>query len=271
MSSAALVFWLQIAAIVGCGLTSFALYRTGLYTRYRWFFWYFLFRIFDNIAVICFIQFIGVKSVEYLWLWVLTTPTFWIFYVAVVLELYRLILAKHPGLYTLGRWGMYLGMTLSVAFSLITLLPRISSTLPARSQRTFQILAVDRGVNFGLAVFLLLTVFCLTFLYPVPLSRNLKLHTVLYTLFFLGGSVGSLLHTFFNLKYADSIDTAFSALCSVCTFMWFFLLSPKGEEVHVRQPKLGPEYEARLLQQIESLNSTLMKVSRSEATSTTVR
>jgi hypothetical protein len=262
MSSAALVFWLQIAAIIGCGLTGFALYRTHLHKRYRWFFWYFLFRIFDNIAATCFIQFLGVKSIEYFWLWVIMTPIFWIFYVAVVLELYRLILAKHPGLYTLGRWGMYLGMTLAVAFSLITLLPRISTTLPARSQRMFQIMAVDRGVTFGLAFFLLLTVFCLTFLYPVPLSRNVKLHAVLYTLFFLGGSVGSLLHTFFNLKYANSIDTAFLAFSSVCTFMWFFFLTPKGEEVRVRLPKLAPDYETRLLEQIESLNATLMKVSR---------
>src|ERR1700737_342516 len=155
MSSAALVFWLQLAAIIGCGLTGFALYRTQLYTRYRWFFWYFLFRIFNNIAGTSFIHFMGVKSTEYFWLWVIMTPTFWIFYVAVVLELYRLILSKHPGLYTLVRWGMYLGITASMAFSLITLLPKISSTLPERSKMMFRIMAVDRGVNFGLAFFLL--------------------------------------------------------------------------------------------------------------------
>ena len=74
--------------------------------------------------------------------------------------------------------------------------------------------------------------------------------------------MGSLLHTFFNLKYANSIDTAFLAFSSVCTFMWFFFLTPKGEEVRVRLPKLAPDYETRLLEQIESLNATLMKVSR---------
>jgi hypothetical protein len=125
---------------------------------------------------------------------------------------------------------------------------------------TYLILAVDRGLTFALVIFVLVMLAMLTF-YPVPLSRNLKVHTVLYTILFLSSTVNALLHSVFGLKYSGSIDAAFMGVASVCIIMWFFLLKPSGERV-AALPRLDPQHESRLLQQIESLNSTLLKVSR---------
>ena len=38
-----------------------------------------------------------------------------VFYVLMVLELYRLVLEKYKGLYSLGRWALYLSLAISVS------------------------------------------------------------------------------------------------------------------------------------------------------------
>jgi hypothetical protein len=261
MSSAAFVLVSQILTVIGCGLTLLVLYRARLHTRYRNFFAFFLFRLVDTLAAVSVIQMFGNRSDAYFYLWITATPLGWVFYVLVVLELYALILEKHPGVYTLGRWGMYLGIGVAVILSGMALLPKIKPAMPQRSFWLFVILGVDRGVTFALVLFVLIMLVMLA-CYPVPLSRNVKVHAVLYTVLFLSSTLNALLHSAFGLKYASSIDAIFMGVSSVCGWMWFFFLRPAGEEVRTRLPELDPEQESRLLHQIESLNTTLLKVSR---------
>ena len=70
------------------------------------------------------------RSTVYFFIWEATQPVGWLFYVAMVFELYRLILARHKGLYTLGRWAMYAGIAISVTLSALALLPRITPAMP---------------------------------------------------------------------------------------------------------------------------------------------
>jgi hypothetical protein len=258
MSSPALVLLFQVLSLLGSGLTVLKLWQTGLSGHYRVFFWYFLFRIPDGIWPL----FLNVKSETYFRSWVLTTPLVWTFYLLIVRELCSLILARHKGMYTLGKWSMYLGVTVSVVLSVLSFLPRIPKATPQRSQIIGYVYAVDRGITFGLAIFLILTVFLLS-IYAITLSRNVIVHTVLFTIFFLSNSLIMLLKTVFGLRLYTTIDTALMGVASVCVFGWFFLLTPKGEEVHQPNfPEMGPEQESRILYQLDSLNSTLLKISK---------
>src|ERR1035437_313351 len=130
MLGPALVTCLQVGSVLGYALTSLKLVRTGLYHRYPVFSCYLAFGALNSTWPL----FLSVSSAWYQYLWVLTEPIYWIFYIWVVLELCRLVLERHRGLYTLGRWAMALGMAISVTLSVLSLLPRVRPANPLRSK-----------------------------------------------------------------------------------------------------------------------------------------
>src|SRR6266576_365911 len=130
MTSVALVSFLKMVSLLGSVLMALQLYRTGLYLRYPIFFVYFIFRILNSIWPF----FLEVSSSLYQQVWVLTEPIEVVFYVLMVVELYKLVLEKYKGLYSLGRWALYLSLAISVGISAITLLPRIKPSMAQRSK-----------------------------------------------------------------------------------------------------------------------------------------
>jgi hypothetical protein len=178
-----------------------------------------------------------------------------------VFELYRLILERHKGLYTLGRWIMYAGIVVSVTVSALALLPRITPQMAQRSRFMGYAVAGERGIDFSLAIFLLLMMFLLSW-YTVPLSRNVVVHAVIYTVFFLSSEMGLILKSAFGLKNLDALNTGLTVMSSVCALAWFFSLSRSGEDVHVRQPWIAPRQEERILHQLDALNAALLHAGR---------
>ena len=102
MSSAALVSCLKAVSLVGSLLMVFHLYRTSLYRRYPIFFAFFIFRIPNSIWPF----FLEITSPLYQQVWILTEPLEFGFYILMVAELYKLVLEKYKGLYTLSRWDL---------------------------------------------------------------------------------------------------------------------------------------------------------------------
>jgi hypothetical protein len=257
MPGNALVLFFQVISLLGSGLTAIKLFRSGLYRRYRVFFWYFVFRVPNGIWPLVF----PTRSAQYFWLYVITLPLDWVFYILVVRELVGLVLAEYKGLYTLGRWAMYFSLAVSVTLSIVSLLVPRFTTTPQRSRGIYLFIATDRGVTFCLAVFLVLMLFLVS-RYPVSLGRNVVVHTALYTIFFLSNTLSGLLKSVFGVRLYAAADTGLMGVAAACVFAWFFLLSPSGEEIHVHLPSYGPESEKRILLQLDSLNRTLLKVSR---------
>ena len=68
MSAAALIVVLQVVSLLGSALTAWKLLHTGLYRRYRFFFYYFLFRIPNTIWPL----FPNSKTKLYFFFWVAT-------------------------------------------------------------------------------------------------------------------------------------------------------------------------------------------------------
>jgi hypothetical protein len=265
MPGAALLLGIQWVSLLGAFLTAAKLYRSGLYRRYRVFFAYFLFRV----PIAAYPLLIHVKSPVYFYIWVFTTPLVWAFYVAVVLELCRLVLERHRGLYTLGKWAMWAGMAVSVTLSVLSVLAKFQAAPPQKRSRSLlpsiigYFLAADRGVTFCLAIFLLLMLLLLS-RYPVRLSRNVVLHTTLYTIFFLSNTLGVILLSVFGKDLFTAIDAVMMGISALCILAWLIFLTPKGEEVRVDIPRFAPENEERILYHLDALNSTLLKVSRKE-------
>jgi hypothetical protein len=188
----------------------------------------------------------------------------------VVLELCGLVLTRHQGIFTLGKWAMYAGMAISVTLSILSLLAGFNAAPAQRSQSLTNsimkyFLAADRGVTFCLAIFLILMLLLLS-RYPVPLSRNVVLHAAIYTFFFFGNSLSDILADVFGVHLFTIIDTCLTGITALCILAWLLFLNLKGEEVRVHVPRLTPENEKRILYHLDSLNSTLLKVAHIETT-----
>ena len=259
MSSAALVSSFQLISAIFSVVVVVKLFLSGLYRKYRIFFIYFLFRVPFQLVTWHFSDHTNTRA--YLDLWLYTEPFVILFYVLVVLELYRLVLERYKGLYTLGRWAMYVALAISVTVSLLTLLPRIAPSTSEPSKRLFEEIAVERGVDLSLVLFILL-IFLFLGRYPVTLSRNVIVHTVIYSIFFLSETLVLLLRTLFGWDWRDRMNLVLTGIGAACTIAWSLLLSARGEEVQLRTPELRPESEERILQQLDALNATLLKVSR---------
>ncbi|HWB87042.1 MAG TPA: hypothetical protein VG675_23065 [Bryobacteraceae bacterium] len=258
LSGAAVVTTLQILAVVGCILTSAKLFATKLSKKYRILFAYLIFR---SILTCIFLSLSDVSSQLYLKVWIVTEPFVWLFYALLVRELYSLVLERHRGLYTIGRWFLYAGMSVSIFISALTFLPHIHRGISQRSAVLGYYMAVERGIDFSLLIFLLLLLFWLT-RYPVPLSRNVLVHGAAYSIVFLSGSVGVFARAALGLQISGAVNTFLMGVFPACVLIWLLFLTPKGEEVQMSIPHFSPEQEKRILSKLDSLNETLLKATR---------
>jgi hypothetical protein len=96
----------------------------------------------------------------------------------------------------------------------------------------------------------------------VPLSRNVVVHTVIFAVFFLTDALVLLWRTLLGYHVNNIFNVVSTAISSACAIAWWLMLSAKGEEVRAQTPQLRPDSEERILQQLDVLNATLLKVSR---------
>ena len=259
-SSATIVYGLELLTVATCTLTAVKLGFTGLYRRYRALFCFLILRsLFFVVAL--FVLGGDLGSGAYQKFWLAFTPISWIIDILVVLELYSLVLEKHRGLLTLGRWVQYAGLALAIFISGLSLLPSIRGGVAQKSAILDYYYAIERGIDLSLVVFLVFILFWLT-RYPVPLSRNVVVHSLVYSTLFFSNTLGLLARVFFGFQLSRPVSTFILGIFAACTLVWLVLLNEKGEEVRVNVPHFGPEQEQRILSQLEALNSTLLKVSR---------
>jgi hypothetical protein len=230
MTSVALVLFLKAVSLLCCVLMALKLYRTGLYHRFPVFFAFLIFRIPNSFWPL----FLETSSPLYQKVWVLTEP--------------------------LGRWALYFSLALAVSISAITLLPRIKPSMPQRSRIMFYVLATERGIQTGLAIFIIL-ILCFLSLFPVRLSRNVRVHSLVFSTFFLSGTFVLLMRSLFGMHLADVVNTILLAVTATSLVAWLVLLRTSGED-SVRAPvPIEPEHESRLLAHLDSLNTALLRTS----------
>ena len=256
MTGAVLVPCLQVVLLLGSVLMVLMLYRTGLYRRYPIFFVFFIFRIPNGIWPL----FLAVSSPLYQQVWVLTEPLGLGFYILMVVELYRLVLEKYKGLFTLGRWALYVSLAISVSISAISLLPRIKPDMPQRSKVMFYMLAAERGIHTGLAIFIVL-ILCFLSLFPVRLSRNVRVHALVFSIFFLSHTFVALMRSLFGMHLADAVNTILMGITALSVVAWLALLRVAGEESRGAEAPYGQAEESRLLMHLDSLNAALLRAS----------
>ncbi len=254
MPSADLSIILQILCLAGAALLVLRLAVTGLWRKYPFFFGYFIFRILNTLWPL----WVPNRTPGYEKWWIRTEPISWIFHVLVVVELCRLVLQRHKGIYSLLRWAMYGAVALAITISILTVIPKFRPAAQWDTKRLVIWFAAARGVDFALGIFLLLILFFLS-RYPVQLNRNILLHAALYTVFFFGGAFVVFFRTFFGSSVSQTTNLILQFVSAACIFGWVFLLTRKGELVQSSFRHIDPRHEQLALRQLESLNATLLK------------
>jgi hypothetical protein len=232
------------------------LQRTGLYRHYPIFFAFFIFRIPNSIWPL----FLAVTSPLYQQVWVLTDPIGLGFYVLMVVELYKLVLEKYKGLYSLGRWALYVSLAISVGISAISLLPQIKPSMPQRSKIMIYVLATERGIDTGLAILIVL-ILCFLSFFPVKLSRNVRMHALVFSIFFLSNTFVLLMRSLFGMRLGNEMNTILMGITAASVVAWLTLLRTAGEDARLAPVPFGEQHESRLLAHLDTLNAALLRAS----------
>lgn len=228
----------------------------GLVRPYRAFFSYLVLIVLRNAFTLP----LDVSGPAYRIIWKVTQPLVWVLYTIIVLELCSLIFKEYRGIQVLGRRVVYGCLVLSVLVSMLILTPIWrNSGEPILSTPRF--LMVERGIDSALVLLLLLLLVFLALL-PIPLSRNVVIHSVLYAAFFMASSLGIFIVNMTSFETGRIIGTCLMGVSSLCLIAWITLLSREGESklAAFRKP-LPTAYEQMLVDQLSSINATLLRAS----------
>src|SRR5450755_1308644 len=247
---ARIIDWLIVA---GTAILSVRLLAAGLHRRYRIFWLYLIFATLH----------LGVRgtlkqgSDLYQKIWVLTEPLEWFFYVLVVLEIYALVLQDYRGLATVGRWALIVAMVVALLASAISLMVPSQSTPQGHLMLYYYV--AERAVYFSLVVFLI-SILGFLMQYPITLSRNIMVHSIVFSVYFLANTV---LYSFLSMRGLAILPMVTNALSTVtlgAVCAWLVMLNPAGETRKVSlRPHWMPGNEEQLVGQLNLLNAALLR------------
>jgi hypothetical protein len=249
---------LDLLILAGIAILSVRLYVTGLHHRYRVFFFYLIFATLRNGVVVS----IGQQSNTYQKIFVLTEPLEWLFLVLVVLEIYALVLQDYRGLSTAGRWALITAVIIALLASGLSLMAPSQAMFIQRSHLMRYYYVAERAVYFSLAVFLL-SILSLLMQYPITLSRNIVVHSMVFSVYFLGNSLIYLLLSMRGKGSIPMVSWALSGITLAAVGAWLVLLNPAGELRKLRlRPQWMPGREEQLVSQLNHLNAALLRATR---------
>jgi len=241
--------------IVANATAALRLYQLDLNRVYRFFFAYLVLTTARSLLLLPF----NVRENTYGLIYLATLPILWVFYILIVLELYSLVLQNYSGIYSLGRWTLYGALFFSVTVSVLTLIPSWGNEA---SKLLFWCTTVERGVDFSLVIFLLLILIFLT-RYPVALNRNIIVHCIVYTVFFLCTSMTILVRNVVGHELMRQLKNVLQVISAGCYLVWIFFLTRAGESrVTMLRHNWTPDDEQRLIEQLNNINDTLLRAAR---------
>lgn len=250
-----MVIVFNILIVAGDLLLAFRLFRSGLFRHYRSFFGFLVFEALRGMVMAA----LNSSSFAYQRVWVLTEPLEWLMYVVVVLEIYALVLKDYRGLATAGRWSLIAAVAISMIAAALTLLAPWHASHQSRLM-TYYYLA-ERAVYFSLAIFLV-TILVLLMRYPIVLTRNIVAHSVIFSIYFLSGTVLYQLLNLGGMRVLSVVSYGLAMVNLAVLGGWLLLLNPAGEDRKQQmRPAWMPGREEDLVLQLNNLNMALLRLS----------
>jgi uncharacterized membrane protein YcgQ (UPF0703/DUF1980 family) len=120
----------------------------------------------------------------------------------------------------------------------------------------------ERAVYFSLVVFLL-SILGLLMQYPITLSRNIVVHSMVFSVYFLCNTVLYLLLSMRGYAVIFQIVDALSVITLGAVGAWLVMLNPAGELRKLTlRPQWMPGREEELVSQLNHLNAALLRATR---------
>ena len=249
--------WLSYAEPVAASILIVRLWAEGLLPRYRFFAAY----------LICFLAELPIlltvsqKSGRYFQTYVVVESVLWFFQICVIIELFSLVLKDYPGIARTGR--RFIGMAFAAAVVVsLSLAAAHHETGPGRFPILEQYLLVARVVAFTILAFLLLLLAFL-FWFPAPLSRNVLVYAIGFSVYF---SCRALTRLAGNLMGPDEfllLSAISLGIVLGCLSLWILFLTRRGEVLDVTVGhRWQPEHGPALVRRLESINEALLRTAR---------
>jgi len=249
--------WLWTLAICAYAILLLKLSSHKLCGAYRFFCLYLGFRIARSVLL----STLTYGTNTYFQVWAVSAPVLWLLYVLVVLELYSLVLRNYKGIATLGRWTLMGALGLSILLSALSLVADMSNATDS-NRMILYFNAVERGVVSSLVIFLLLITGFLAWC-PVPLSRNVIVHSVVYSVYFLSMTMGLLWRNVTGHAVNNTVNLVLLAVSVSCLLVWILFLNRQGEQTTVvLRQHWRPEQEELLVGRLSAINATLLRSAR---------
>jgi hypothetical protein len=248
---------LVILSLVAYAILLLRLRSAGLTTTYRWFCGYVAAQFLRTLVLFL----IPPRTNVYGWIFLLTQPVLWLFYSMTVNELYALVLTNYSGIARFGRRALQYALLAAILISSATLAADVAAESEAyRLLRAANVM--ERALVSTLLIFLLLMAVFVT-VYPVELSRNLVVHTIVFALYFFSKNVGLLLRNVLGPAATRTVSASFGAAACLCLFAWIISMNRKGQTRLISFRRVWrDEDERRLLDKLEELNGTLVRSGR---------
>jgi hypothetical protein len=121
-------------------------------------------------------------------------------------------------------------------------------------------LATERGIDTGLAIFIVL-ILCFLSFFPIRLSRNVRMHALVFSIFFLSNTFVLLMKSLFGMRLWYEVNTILLGITAASVVAWLTLLRTAGEDSSRAPIRFGQEQESRLLAHLDTLNAALLRAS----------
>ena len=228
--------------------------RGGLHRTFVWFFRFLWFSVVESAVAFP----LDPNTNVYAWVYLVSQPLGWLLNILVVLELYSLLLRGHPGIASVGRWALSIAFGLSVVISLLTLWPDLNHPFGQYPLLVFYSV-IERGLVSSLLIFLLFIAVFLVW-YPIPLTRNLVVHANVFAVYFFASTLALFVRNLTGFEMTRGVSTVLMAVSAICLLLWVIWLNRQGEKrMVVLRPRWCPEDEEKLMQQMDALNSALLR------------
>lgn len=205
--------------------------------------------------------FFGVQSVPYFYTFIVVEPLLNVAYLLMVWELFSVIFRDYAGLRSLSRWVMGGAAALGAGFSLVML--GVVATQPHLKTWVPRLAVFERTVTSALVVFIIILLFFIS-RYPIKLSRNSIVQSLLCSLWFLIDATYCLLWAVLPSRYSLQLDNIQIAAQGLMFLSWATLLSQAGQQQPGRvRRNISPEREKALIGELDALNDSLMRAGRS--------
>lgn len=255
LTAATRLLW--VVCLVGYGALLCKLWYERLWGTYPFFSSYLAYRFVRGVVL----YWLPYNTNAYARVWAVSAPLGWLFYILVVLELYSLVLRDYRGIASLGRWTLMGALGISILISALTLSADLSN--PAEGfPRVLYFTVIERGVISSVVVFLLLITAFLVW-YPVPLSRNVIVYSVVYSVYFLSTTLGLLVRNIMGNEVTSTVHLVLMSVTLCCLVVWIVLLNRRSESATlVVGQRWRPDEGEQLVEQLTAINSTLLRAAR---------